>query len=170
MVSDLSLDIKMRLRVVRPFCFSTMGRNFDNVWKYSKNTKKTVGVPELYHVSNAMCVRAPALGAFSIRCVTAKAHTPIGSFSHLLSKMPIYPKEFPYTLSHLENDRDAACHRSRNLCVFSHVQKGTPRLTHKGCVLQRVFLDTIISDVTVVFGMRQSIGGKTKWRLLHVKR
>ena len=37
-----------------------------------------------------------------------------------------------YTLSHLENDRDVsahseedACHRARNLCVFSHVQKGT---------------------------------------------
>ena len=49
-----------------------------------------------------------------------------------------------------------ACHRARNLCVFSHVQKGTPRLTHKGCVLQRVFLDAL-SDVTVVLGMRQSI-------------
>ena len=47
-----------------------------------------------------------------------------------------------YTLSHLENDRDvsahyrgSACHRTRNLCVFSRVQKGTPGLTHKGCVL-----------------------------------
>ena len=49
-----------------------------------------------------------------------------------------------------------ACHRARNLCVFSRVQKGTPRLMHKGCVLQRVFLDAI-SDVTVVLGMRQSI-------------
>ena len=26
------------------------------------------------------------------------------------------------------------CHRARNLCVFSHVQKGTPGLTHKECV------------------------------------
>ena len=31
-----------------------------------------------------------------------------------------------------------ACHRARNLCLFSSVQKGTPGLTHKGCVLQRV--------------------------------
>ena len=49
-----------------------------------------------------------------------------------------------------------ACHRARNLCVFSRVQTGTPSLTHKGCVLQCVFLDEI-SDVTVVLGMRQSI-------------
>ena len=48
------------------------------------------------------------------------------------------------------------CHRARNLCVFSRIQKGTPRLTDKGCVLQRVFLDAI-SDLTVVLGMRQSI-------------
>ena len=49
-----------------------------------------------------------------------------------------------------------ASHRARNLCVFSRVQRGTPRLTHKGRVLQRVFLDAI-SDVMVVLGMRQSI-------------
>ena len=49
-----------------------------------------------------------------------------------------------------------ACHRGRYLCVFSRVQKGTPGLTHKGCVLQRVFLDTL-NDITVVLGMRQSI-------------
>ena len=30
-------------------------------------------------------------------------------------------------------------------------------MTHKGCVLQRVSLDALISDVTVVLGMRQSI-------------
>ena len=52
--------------------------------------------------------------------------------------------------------KEDACHRARNSCVFSRVQKGTPRLTHKECVLQRVFLDAI-SDVTVVLGMRQSI-------------
>ena len=72
-------------------------------------------------------------------------------------------------MSHLENDRDVsdsaripeedACHRARNLCVFSRVQKGTPGLTHKGCDLQRVFLDAI-SDVTVVLGMRQTIDSK----------
>ena len=49
-----------------------------------------------------------------------------------------------------------ACHHARNLCVFSRGQKGTPGLTHKGCVLQRVSLDAL-SDVTVVLGMRQSI-------------
>ena len=48
------------------------------------------------------------------------------------------------------------CHRARNLCVFSHVLKGTLGLTHKGWVLQRVFLGTL-SDVTIVLGMRQSI-------------
>ena len=58
----------------------------------------------------------------------------------------------------LEED---ACHRERNLCVVSRVQKGTPRLTHKGCVLQRVFLDAV-SDVMVVLGMRQSIGAVEK--------
>ena len=52
--------------------------------------------------------------------------------------------------------KEDACHRSRNLYVFSRVQRGTPRLTHTGCVLQRAFLDAI-SDVTVVLGMRQSI-------------
>ena len=49
-----------------------------------------------------------------------------------------------------------ACYRALNLCVFSHVQKGTPGLAHKGCVLQRVSLGAL-SDVTVVIGMRQSI-------------
>ena len=43
--------------------------------------------------------------------------------------------------------------------TFSHmIKKGTPGLMHKGCVLQRVSLDAL-SDVTVVIGMRQSIGG-----------
>ena len=45
---------------------------------------------------------------------------------------------------------------ARKLCVFSFVQKGTPGLTHKDCVLQRVSLGEL-SDVTVVLGMRQSI-------------
>ena len=49
-----------------------------------------------------------------------------------------------------------ACHRARNLCVFSHVQKGTPGLTHKLCVLQRLSFSAL-SDVTVVLEMRQSI-------------
>ena len=52
----------------------------------------------------------------------------------------------------LEED---ACHRARNLCVFSRIQNGTPRLTLKGCVLQRVSLGAL-SDVTVVLMMRQS--------------
>ena len=47
-------------------------------------------------------------------------------------------------------------HRACNLCVFSHVQKGTPGLTHTDCVLQRVSLGAL-SDVTVVLGMKQSI-------------
>ena len=50
-----------------------------------------------------------------------------------------------------------ACYRARNLCVFPRVQKVTPGLTHKGCVLQRVSFSAI-SDVTVVLGIRQSIG------------
>ena len=64
-------------------------------------------------------------------------------------------------------DEDA-CHRVRNLCVFLRVQKGTPGMTHKGCVLQRVSLDAI-SDVTVVLGMRQSIGNLVaKLKLYHL--
>ena len=46
-----------------------------------------------------------------------------------------------------------ACYLASNLCVFSRVQKGTPGLTHKWCVLQRVSLDAL-SHVTVVLGMR----------------
>ena len=73
-----------------------------------------------------------------------------------------------YTLSHhLENDRDVSTYsRGRRLSprvqlvwflhVFSRVQKGTPILTHTGCVLQRVTLGAP-SDVTVVLWMRQSI-------------
>ena len=67
-----------------------------------------------------------------------------------------------YTLSHPENDRDVSAY-SRQRClssqatyVFSHVQKGTPGLTHKECVLQRVSLGAL-SDVTVVLRMRQRI-------------
>ena len=52
----------------------------------------------------------------------------------------------------LEED---ACHRAQ-LCVFSHVKKGTPGLMHKGCISQRVSVGAL-SDVTVVLGMRQSI-------------
>ena len=61
----------------------------------------------------------------------------------------------PITVQRRIPDKDAF-HRARNLCVFSRVQKGTPGLTHEGCVLQRVSLDAV-SDVTVVLGMRQSI-------------
>ena len=52
-----------------------------------------------------------------------------------------------------------AGHRARNLCVFSHVQKGTPGLMHKGCALQRVPRVSLgaLSDITVVLEMRQSI-------------
>ena len=48
------------------------------------------------------------------------------------------------------------CHPLRATCVFSRIQKGTPELTHKGCVLQRVSLGAR-SDITVVLGMRQSV-------------
>ena len=68
-----------------------------------------------------------------------------------------------YTLSHFENDRDIsaysrgrALYRVRNLCVFSCVQKGTPGLMHKGCVLQCVSLG-VASDVMVILGLKQSI-------------
>ena len=47
-------------------------------------------------------------------------------------------------------------HRASNLCVFSRIQKGTPGLIHKECVLQRVSMGAL-SDVTVVLRMRQSI-------------
>ena len=45
---------------------------------------------------------------------------------------------------------------ARAMCVISRVQNGTPELTHKGCVLQRVSLGAL-GDM-VVLGMRQSIG------------
>ena len=48
-------------------------------------------------------------------------------------------------------DEDA-CHRAH----ISRVQKGTPGLTHKGCVFQRISLGAL-SDVMVVLGMRKSI-------------
>ena len=75
-----------------------------------------------------------------------------------------------YTLSHLENDRDVSAFqrktrlssRAQLVCVFSHVQNGTPKLTHKGCLLQRVSLGAL-SDVTVVLEMRQSIEGRMIW-------
>ena len=51
-------------------------------------------------------------------------------------------------------------YHAHNLCVFSHVQKGTPGLTHNRCTLQRVSLGTL-SDVTVILGMRQSIDNIT---------
>ena len=56
-----------------------------------------------------------------------------------------------------------ACHHTCNLRVFSRVQKGTPGLTHKGCVMQRVSLN-VLSDVTVVLGMR-SIGIFFSWTI-----
>ena len=52
-------------------------------------------------------------------------------------------------------DEDA-CYGVHNLGVQSHVQKGTPGFTQKGCVVQRVSLDAL-SHVTVVLRMRQSI-------------
>ena len=40
--------------------------------------------------------------------------------------------------------------------VFFHTFKRSTRIDDIGCVLQRVYLGTL-SDVTVVFGMRQSL-------------
>ena len=51
----------------------------------------------------------------------------------------------------LEKD---ACYHARNF--FSQVQKGTPGLTHKECILQRASLGAHC-DVKVVLGMRSSI-------------
>ena len=51
------------------------------------------------------------------------------------------------------------CHRARNLCVFSRIQKRSLVLTHRGCDLPHVSLGAL-SDVTVILGMRQSIEGK----------
>ena len=65
-------------------------------------------------------------------------------------------KYYRTTVTSARIPEEDACQCMRNLYVFSHVQKGTPRLTHKGCVLQRASLGAI-SDVTVVLGMRQSI-------------
>ena len=45
--------------------------------------------------------------------------------------------------------------RAQVVCFLTR-SKGTPGLTHRGCVLQRVFLDAH-SDVTFVLGMRQSM-------------
>ena len=66
----------------------------------------------------------------------------------------------------LEED---ACHRARNLCVFSHVQKGTPGLTHKGCVLQHVSLGRAqwrhgrYRDETKYSGRALSFGAEGPW-------
>ena len=60
------------------------------------------------------------------------------------------------TVTSARISKEDTCHRTRNLCVFSRVQKWTPGLMHKGCVLQRVSLGAL-SEVTVVLGMRQSI-------------
>ena len=93
----------------------------------------------------------------NFRTVSVKYHISSASMDEFESN------NVNYTLSHLENDRDISripeedtCHRARNFCVFSSVQKGTPGLTQKGCALQRVS-SCVLNDVTVVLGMRQSI-------------
>ena len=61
----------------------------------------------------------------------------------ILSYMECKVMASDYTLSDLENDRDVSAwyritrllSRARYFCVFSRVQKGIPRLTHKCCVL-----------------------------------
>ena len=70
-----------------------------------------------------------------------------GVYFFLASRMTVTSARIP---------EDDACYRARNLCFFSRIQKGTPGLTHKDCVLQRVSLGAL-SDITVVLGMRQSI-------------
>ena len=78
-----------------------------------------------------------------------------GMTSHNPIHIPCFTSRTTVTSARiLEED---ACYRVRNLCVISHIQKGTPGLTYnKGCVLQRVSLG-VLSDVTVILGMRQSI-------------
>ena len=76
--------------------------------------------------------------------------------SHLVQDISILCLTSRTTVTSARIPEEDACHCVRNLCVFSRFQKGTPRLTHKGCVLQRVSLGAL-SDVTVVLMMRQSI-------------
>ena len=58
------------------------------------------------------------------------------------------------TSSRIPEEEGRYC--ARNLCVFTRVQKGTPGLMHKWCVLQRVSLGAL-SDVAAVLGIRQSL-------------
>ena len=44
------------------------------------------------------------------------------------------------TMTSARIPQEEACHRTRNVCVFSRIQKGTLGLTHKGCVLQLISL------------------------------
>ena len=69
------------------------------------------------------------------------------------------------TVTSVHIPEEDAYYRARNMCV-SHVLKSrVPGLTHKGCVLQRISFG-VLSDVTVVLGMRQSI--EENCTLLHV--
>ena len=77
----------------------------------------------------------------------------------------VSPRERPWR-QRVSQRKTPACYHARNLCVFSHVHKGTPGLKHKGCVLQRASVGTL-SDVTVVLGMRQSIHTKPSCVAIH---
>ena len=89
--------------------------------------------------------------------------------SHSLVMVKASKKYEQIILSHVENDRDVSAYSERRrllwcvqlACFLTCSQKGTPGFTHKVCFLQRVFLGAA-SDVTVVLGMRQSIGGVHK--------
>ena len=58
------------------------------------------------------------------------------------------------TVTSARISEEDACYCACNLCVFSHVQKRTTWLMHKGCVLQRISLG-VLNDITIVLGMRQ---------------
>ena len=101
-----------------------------------------------------VCVHSMFL-LYPVICVKRKTTTSIQT------QIQCTPHKSNYTLSHLENDCDVSAYsggrrllsRAQLVCFLTR----SKRLMHKGCVLQRVFLDTL-SDVTVVLGMRQSIG------------
>ena len=79
--------------------------------------------------------------------------TPVNSLKHCVPHSILCLTSRTTVTSACIPEEDA-CHRARNLCVISRVKKGTPGLTHKGCVLQHVSLGAL-SDVTVFLGMRQ---------------
>ena len=101
---------------------------------YPHDHSRTVGACKYCVYHWIMGLRVPAQKKYpSILCLTSR--TTVTS--------ALIPEEDP-------------CHRALTCGFFSRIQKGTPGLTHKRCVLQRVSLGAL-SDVTVVLWMRQSI-------------